>query len=100
MASEDDHLHLSCESNDFEDKTLPKKKKKKEEKKKKKLVNNMVYSRISLNHIQQKTNLLSIAVIRKRRRWSANMAAACIVSSGEHFCCCFLRFLFFHLGTF
>ena len=36
--------------------------------------NNMAYSRISLNHMQQKTDLLTIAVIRKRRRWTANMA--------------------------
>ena len=54
--------------------------------------NNMAYSRISLNHMQQKTDLLTIAVIRKRRRWTANMAAAWIVSSGEQLCCCFLPF--------
>ena len=52
----------------------------------------MAYSRISLNHMQQKTDLLTIAVIRKRRRWTANMAAAWIVSSGEQLCCCFLPF--------
>ena len=37
-------------------------------------------------------DLLTIAVIRKRRRWTANMAVAWIVSSGEHFCCCFIPF--------
>ena len=36
------------------------------------LVNNMnmAYSRISLNQIQQKTDLLVIAMIRKRHRWT------------------------------
>ena len=58
------------------------------------LVNNMAYSRTSLNHVQQKTNLLTIAVIRKRRRRTANMAVACIVSSGEHFCLLFSTFCF------
>ena len=32
------------------------------------VVNNMAYSRISLNNKQQKTDLLTIAVIRKKRR--------------------------------
>ena len=58
------------------------------------LVKNMAYSSISLNHIQQKKDLLTTAVIRKRRRWTANMAVAWIASSGEHFCC-FLPSLFF-----
>ena len=58
------------------------------------LVNNMAYSPISLNQIQQKTDLLRIAVIRKRLWWTVNMAVAWIVSSGEHFCCCFLLFFF------
>ena len=62
------------------------------------LVNNMAHSRISLNDIQQKTDILTIAVIRKRRRWTANMAVAWIVSSGEHFCMCF--FLPFFLSFF
>ena len=65
------------------------------------LVNNMAYSRISLNHIQQKTDLLTIAVIRKRRRWTANMAVARIVSSGEHFYCFLPSFIYlfiFHSG--
>ena len=56
--SEDDHLHLSCKSSDSEGDYQ------------KMLVNNMANSRISLNHIQQKTNLLTITVIRKRRRWT------------------------------
>ena len=59
------------------------------------LVNNMAYSRISLNRIQQKTDL-TIAVIKKRHRWTANIAVACNVSSGEHFC--FLPSSFFHSG--
>ena len=64
-------------------------------------VNNMAYSRISFNHIQQKTNLLTTAVIRKRRRWIANMAVVCFVSSGEHFCLLFSTLLFpSHSGTF
>ena len=37
------------------------------------LVNNMAYSRISLNHIQQKTDLLTIAVIRKRSRFTVSI---------------------------
>ena len=57
--------------------------------------NNMAYSHTSLNHMQQKTDLLTIAVISKRRRWTANMAVTWIVSSGEHFCCCFLPFFLF-----
>ena len=64
------------------------------------LVNNMAYSPISLNHIQQKTDLLTIAVIRKRRRCTANMAVTCIVSSSEHFCmlfCTFFLLLFLFL---
>ena len=63
--------------------------------------NNMAYSRTSLNHMQQKTDLLTIAVIRKRRRWTANMAATWIVSNGEHFYCCFLPVfkLFFPVRT-
>ena len=73
------------------------------------LVNNMAYSRVSLNHVQLKTNrLLTIAVIRKRRRWTSNMAVAWIVSSGEHFVVVFDFFFFFlfsslrqkYLGTF
>ena len=75
MASEDDHLRLPC-------KTATLKKIKHYQKM---LVNNMAYSRFSLKHIQQKTDLLTIAVIRKSRRWTANMAVAWIVSSGEHF---------------
>jgi len=63
------------------------------------LVNNMAQSSISLNHIQQKTDLLTIAVIRKRRRWTANMAVAWVASSGEHFCC-FLPSFFFFLFSF
>ena len=66
------------------------------------LVNNMAYSRISLNRIQQKTDL-TIAVIKKRHRWTANIAVACNVSSGEHFL--FSTFFIFSLrekypGTF
>ena len=56
------------------------------------LVNNMAYSRINLNHIQQKKDLLTIAVIRKRRQRTSNMAVAWIASSGDHFCCCFVPF--------
>ena len=66
------------------------------------LVNNMAYSRVSLNHVQLKTNrLLTIAVIRKRRRWTSNMAVAWIVSSGEHFVVVFdffFSFFFPHSG--
>ena len=76
MASEDDYLHLSCESSDSEEeKTLPENASK-----------NMAYSRISLNHILRKTALLTIVVIRKRRRWTADIAVARTVSSGEYFC--------------
>ena len=54
----------------------------------------MAYSRISLNHIQQKTNLLTIAVIRKRRRWIANMAVACaLYRVVSIFACCFYPFI-------
>ena len=60
MASEDDHLHLSCENSDSEEEN---KRKKEKETYQKMLVNNMAYSRIRLNHIQQKTSLLTIAVI-------------------------------------
>ena len=83
MTSEDDHLAKAA--------TLKKRKHYQ-----KMLVNNMAYSRISLNHIQRKTDLLTIVVIRKRRRWTADMAVARTVSSGEYFCC-FLPFppLFF-----
>ena len=62
------------------------------------LVNNMAYSRISLSHIQQKIDRLTIAVIRKRCRWTANMAVAWIVSSGGHLCC-FLHFFLFVFST-
>ena len=63
--------------------------------------NNLVYSRISLNHLQQKTDLLTIglAVIRKRRPWTANMAVAWTASSGENICCCPPPPLFFPLLT-
>ena len=85
MASEDDYLHLSCESSDSEEeKTLPENASK-----------NMAYSRISLNHILRKTALLTIVVIRKRRRWTADIAVARTVSSGEYFC--FLPSFFFFL---
>ena len=82
MASEDDHLHLSCESSDSEeDKTLPENASKQ-------------YGLLpyQFEWLQQKTNLLTIAVIRKRRRWTEHMAVAWIGASGEHFCCFFLPF--------
>ena len=70
MASEDDHLHLFCESSDSEEDYTPPPPQKQKQKKQqqnpppqKMVVNNMAYSRISLNHIQQKTSLLTIAVI-------------------------------------
>ena len=59
------------------------------------LVKNMAYSRMSFNHAQQKTDILTIAVIRKRRWWTANMAVAYIVSSSEHFCLLFSTSFFF-----
>ena len=82
MASEYDHVHWSRESSDFEeDKTLLENASKQ-----------YGLQPTSLNHAQQKTNLLMIAVIRKRRRWTTNMAVARIVSSGKHFCLMFTTF--------
>ena len=52
MASEDDHLHYLSKAA-----TL-----KKIKHNQNMLVNNTAYSRISLNHIQQKTDLLTIAL--------------------------------------
>ena len=87
MASEDDHLHLSCESSDSdEDKTLPENASK----------------QYGLQHYQSEpytaeNRSTNDSSGQKETPVTANMAVAWIVLSGEHFCCCFLPFFLFSL---